>query len=259
MRMRNILIVHETRILRTVLKTYLISELNDVIIFESSSASDAIKNIKDHKYEVVICGKQLKEMDGTGLYKELKSSEVNKDTPLVIVTSTGTKENIKDITDHGIEHYLISPFTPMELREKINDICDPRSWRTQSRLSIPDTKATIKTDSGNIEADVINMNLDGILCDVDSTESFNDIINSTHITVTFPAKYNNAQIKILWCKLLRVNVLNWNDVYFPQCVPKHMRVVWQIVQVSDEDKEKYQHICDKIEEEHKKIEAIKRL
>jgi hypothetical protein len=55
MRMRKILIVHETRILRTLLKTYLIDELNDVVIIEAPSASEALEKFKEQKFEVIIC------------------------------------------------------------------------------------------------------------------------------------------------------------------------------------------------------------
>ncbi len=66
------------------------------------------------------------------------------------------------------------------------------------------------------------------------------------------------QIKILWCKLLRVNVFRWDEVYFPKCTPEHMRVVWQIIKISDEDKEKFEEICRKIQKEHKSIDEIKK-
>ncbi|MCF6149237.1 MAG: hypothetical protein E3K37_11340 [Candidatus Kuenenia sp.] len=51
---------------------------------------------------------------------------------------------------------------------------------------------------------------------------------------------------------------SWNEVYVPKCTSEHMRVVWQIIKMSDEDKEKFQEICKKIEKEHKNIEAVKK-
>lgn len=258
MRMRKILIIHETRILRTLLKTYLISELNDVVAIEASSASEALEKFKLQRFEAILCGMQFKKTDGVNLFKDLKKEDINKDTPFIIVTSTGSEENIAHLKANGIQHYLISPFTPIELREKINIVCDPRQWRTHDRISIPGAKAIIHMNNDSIEADVINMSLEGILCDVTCENSYNDLLNSTHITILFPPQFDNTQIKILWCKLLRVNIFSWNEVYFPKCTPKHMRLVWQIIKMSDEDKEKFQEICNKIEKEHKNIEAIKK-
>jgi len=37
-----------------------------------------------------------------------------------------------------------------------------------------------------------------------------------------------------------------------------MRVVWQIIKISDEDKEKFEEICRKIQKEHKSIDEIKK-
>lgn len=144
----------------------------------------------------------------------------------------------------------------MELREVINLACDPRKWRSHDRISIPGTKAIIHMNSGDVEADVINISLNGILCDLVCTKPYNELLNSTHITVKFPDKYDNAQIKILWCKLFRVNVLSWNMVYFPQCIPEHLRVVWQVVQMSDQDKKIYEQICEKVKRDYGKIKSI---
>ncbi|MBM4056079.1 MAG: response regulator [Planctomycetes bacterium] len=258
MRMRKILIVHETRILRTLLKTYLISELNDVVVIEALTAAEALENFKEQKFEAILCGMQFKKTDGVHIFKELRKEETNKDTPFIIITSTGSKENIAHLKENGIQHYLISPFTAIELREKINTVCDPRQWRTHDRISIPGAKAVISMNNDTIEADVINMSLEGILCDITCTKSYNDLLNSTHITVIFPPQFENTKIKILWCKLLRVNVFSWNEVYFPKCTPEHMRVVWQIVKMSDEDNQKFQEICKKVEKENKNIEAVKK-
>ncbi len=147
--MRKILIVHETRILRTLLKTYLISVLNDVVIIEAPSAAEALEKFKEQKFEVIICGMQFKQANGIALFKELKNEEINKDTPFIIVTSTGSKEN-------DIQHYFLSPFTPIELREKINTVCDPRQWCAHDSISMPDAKAIIHVNNDPIDAGIIN-------------------------------------------------------------------------------------------------------
>ncbi|MBE7546343.1 MAG: response regulator [Planctomycetia bacterium] len=154
--MRKIPIVHETRILRTLLKTCLISELNDVVIIEAPSASEALEKFKEQKFEVIICCMQVKQANGIDLFKELKKEEINKDTPFIIVTSTGSKENIRHLKENDIQHYFLSPFAPIELREKINTACDPRQWRAHDRISMPDAKAIIHINNDSIDAGVIN-------------------------------------------------------------------------------------------------------
>ena len=257
MRMRKILIIHEARTTLSILKTYVISELNDAVVVEASSAAEGIEKLKESEFDVVVCGKTFREMDGISIYKEMCECENNKETPFVIITSSGSDKNIKELTDQGIEHYLISPFTPLELREIINVVCDPRKWRIHDRISVPDTKAVIHLNNDNVEADVINISMSGVLCDLICEKSYNELLNSTHITVNSPDKYDGAQIKILWCKIFRVNVLDWNTVYFPQCIPNHIRVIWQIVQISDEDKKVFENICNKVKKGYERIQSAR--
>lgn len=78
--------------MRTLLKTSLISELNDVVILEALSAPEALEKFKEQKFEVIICGMQFKQTNGIALFKELKNEEMNKDTPFIIVTSQVRKK-----------------------------------------------------------------------------------------------------------------------------------------------------------------------
>jgi hypothetical protein len=64
------------------------------------------------------------------------------------------------------------------------------------------------------------------------------LINSTQISILFSSNFKNADLKNLSCKLLRLNVLGWDDDLFPECLPNHIRVVWQIINMSFEDKKK---------------------
>ncbi len=252
MQLRNILIVHGSRSVRRLLKTYIVSELDDAVIFEVETAAEALEKLQDKKFEVILCGKVANEIGQTFLHKKMEEISLNKETPVIILTSTCTVENIDEFVKEGIKHYMVIPFTHFDLRVKINEVCDPRNWRVHDRVSIPDTKATIHLKDCDVEADVINLSETGLLCDIASTTRFNDLVDSSHITVKFPAKHKGAEIKILWCKLFRVIVLDWDEEYFPKCAPQHMRVVWQIVKMSDEDKTKLAEVSKSFNEESTK-------
>ncbi len=252
MKLRKILIIHGSRSVRRLLKTYIVSELTDVLIFEAETPEDGAQQLQDQKFEVVICGKISNELGKTFIHKTIEETGANKDTPIIILTSTCSVENIDELIKDGVKHYLVIPFSQFELRDKINEVCEPRSWREHDRVSIPDTKAIIHMDNGDVEVDVINLSESGILCDIESTEQYGDLLNSAHITVKFSAKYGGAMVKILWCKLFRAIVLKWNEDYFPKCSPGHMRVVWQIIKISDHDKKVIKGISEKVNQNNLK-------
>lgn len=255
MRMRKIIVIHDAKAIRRVLDTYIVSELNDSVVFECSSPVEALKELNEKEYDVIICGKSMKEMDGIDVFKAVCKTQVNEKTPFIIVTSTGSKQNLEEIVNSGIEHFLVSPFIPLELREMINKVCDPRKWRVVDRISIPDTKAIIHSTKGDVAGKMINMSLNGILCEIDCTQPYVDLLTSTHITVQFPLRFENAEIEVLWCKLFRVHVLDWDTKYYPQCIPTRMRVVWQVEKIADEHKEIFSKINEKLRNDYHMIQS----
>ncbi len=249
MQLRKILIIHDSIAVRKLLMNYIQSELNDVVVNVVESAAKGIKKLKDDIFSVVICGNQTNSMGNTTVFKEMRSLEAGRDTPFIIITSTGSKENIKDFKDQGIEHYLVSPFTPIELRSLIKEACDPRTFRKHARISVPGAKAVVHMRDYDVEANVINISESGILCDVTCVKQYNDLLNSAHMTIEFPAQYDNAKIKILWCMVFRVLVLTWDKEYFPQCAPKNLRVAWQIIEISNDGKKLLNKIFETVENE----------
>lgn len=241
---RNLLVIHGSGTIRNRLKSYILSELDDVTVFEASSSNEAIQKCQDQKFEVMICGKELPDMSGLSLYKKIQVHSVNKEISFLLITATGGVDNIKELVEQGIPHYLVFPFTSKDLRDKINLACDPRKWRTSERVHIPDVKAIIHSHYDDIEADVINMSISGVACDFVYTNDHSNLLGSTHITIKFPAEYNSVEITNLLCKFLRLNVLTWKT----DGTPEHVRAAWGVSGLSHQDKK----IIEQIFEETKK-------
>jgi DNA-binding response OmpR family regulator len=231
MHLRNILVVHEAKSIRNMLKTYILSEFNDTSVIEASSAAEGLQRLGEQEYAVIICSKQALGIEGTTLYAKMRNSSLNNDTPFLVSTSTSSEENIKELAKHGIEHYLISPFTPKELRTKIDSVCNPREWRTHERFSIPGTKAI-----ANAEASVVNVSINGIACDLAYKKEYTDLMEGRPLTIRFSPELNGIQIKNVWCKFLRSNVLVWGVNCYPIYVPELIRVVWQFIDLPDTDR-----------------------
>ena len=244
MSMRNLLIVHGSGTTRNRLKSYILSELDDIAISEVSSSQEAIQKCQEEKFELVLCGKELPDLNGLALYKKIHTLSINKEVAFILVTSTNTAENIKELLEHGITHYLVFPFTSKELRDKINSVCDPRRWRTYERIYIPDTQAIIHTKYDEIEANIINISINGVACDFVYSSEHSNLLGSTHITIKFPAEYNSVQVSNLPCKFLRLNVLTWK----PDGTPERVHAAWGILGLSIQEKK----IMEQIFEESKK-------
>ena len=244
MGMRNLLIVHGSEITRNCLESYILSELDDIAISEVSSSREAIQTCQEQKFELVLCGKELPDLNGLALYKKIQTLPINKEVAFILVTSTNTAENIKEILEHGIIHYLVFPFTSKELRDTINLACDPRRLRAYERIHIPDAQAIIHTEDGEIEANIINISINGVACNFVYSSEHSNLLGSTHITIKFPAEYNSVQVSNLPCRFLQLNVLTWK----PDGTPERVHTTWGILGLSIQEKK----IMEQIFEESKK-------
>jgi CheY-like chemotaxis protein len=212
------------------------SELSDAVVSEASSITESEEILDTNKFEAIICGKQIVEHDSNGLINKIKST--NRNCPIILVTSESSQKKLNDLRALGINYILNSPFNSVQLRSIILEACDLRKKRAHERVNIPGTKVVVHFDHYDLSGEVINISESGILCDFLGRNINSELINSTQISVVFPSNFKNASLKNLSCKLLRLNVLGWNDDLFPECLPNHIRVVWQIINMSFEDKKK---------------------
>ena len=58
-------------------------------------------------------------MTGLDLLKKVRGHEAMKKIPFLMVTAEGEKENIIAAVQAGVSNYIIKPFTPQTLQEKI--------------------------------------------------------------------------------------------------------------------------------------------
>ncbi len=76
----------------------------------------------------------------------VRNSSLNQETGFILVIPEQLKSRKEALLSKGVEHFLISPFKVNDLVQNINNVYNPRKWRTQDRLDrlyILDTKATI--------------------------------------------------------------------------------------------------------------------
>jgi CheY-like chemotaxis protein len=74
--------------------------------------------VEDHTpYWVCVLSKEMEEMDGIALAREIKKSPVLSDTTLVLLTSQGNRGDGRLMQEIGVEGYLTRPVKSSQLRE----------------------------------------------------------------------------------------------------------------------------------------------
>jgi two-component system chemotaxis response regulator CheY len=58
-------------------------------------------------------------MDGLTFVKKIRSMSEWDDVPIIMVTTEAAKEDILEALKAGVNNYIVKPFTPEVLKEKI--------------------------------------------------------------------------------------------------------------------------------------------
>ena len=69
--------------------------------------------------DMLITDWNMPEMNGLELVKKVRADARFKDTPIIMVTTEGGKAEVITALKAGVNNYIVKPFTPNVLREKL--------------------------------------------------------------------------------------------------------------------------------------------
>jgi len=119
----NVLIVDDSMPMRGVIKKIIkASGFNVKDFFEASNGNEALKLLNEEWIDLVLTDYNMPEMDGLELLDEIKKSDTSKSIPVVVITTEGSKKRLVEFLEKGAMDYIKKPFTPEEIKEKLNQI-----------------------------------------------------------------------------------------------------------------------------------------
>lgn len=91
-------------------------------VIEAADGKDALAKMKVEDVNFVITDWNMPEMDGLTFVTTLRSMAEYKELPVLMVTTRSVKDDIIEAMKAGVNNYIVKPFTPDTLREKIEAI-----------------------------------------------------------------------------------------------------------------------------------------
>lgn len=114
-----VLIVDDSQELRLLIKMAL--ESSDYALLEAANAIEGLMLINQHRPEVVLLDVMMPgKMDGLGLCQRIKQDPVLKTTYVIMVSARGQQDDIRRAVANGADDYVVKPFSPIELIQKLN-------------------------------------------------------------------------------------------------------------------------------------------
>ncbi len=113
-----ILIIDDSKTMRNIQKSTL-ATLGHTEIEEACDGQDAMSRVNAFNPDLILCDWNMPVMDGITFVKAYRSQ--GKKVPIIMVTTEAEKTRVVEAIKAGVNNYVVKPFTPESLTQKINE------------------------------------------------------------------------------------------------------------------------------------------
>lgn len=113
-----ILIVDDSPTMRRIVSNAL-RENGYTDLVEAEDGQDALTKLADAAFDLVITDWNMPNMNGLQLTHAIRNHPRLSALPIVMVTTRGLKDDVITAMQAGVNSYVVKPFTPDVLRDKI--------------------------------------------------------------------------------------------------------------------------------------------
>ncbi|MBB3032499.1 response regulator [Alteriqipengyuania lutimaris] len=89
---------------------------------DKASASEALDDVRANRVHLIISDYNMPEMDGLQFLQEVRKDAVIGKTVFIMLTASAEKEIVQKAAEMGVNNYVVKPFTPAALKEKIERV-----------------------------------------------------------------------------------------------------------------------------------------
>ncbi|MDD4730943.1 MAG: chemotaxis response regulator CheY [Desulfovibrio sp.] len=116
-----VLVVDDFSTMRKIIKNIL-RQLGFENVVEADDGTTAWEVLNKDNIDFIVSDWNMPKMTGIELLRKVRASEEYADTPFLMVTAEAQQENIIEAVQAKVSNYIVKPFTPETLSEKINKI-----------------------------------------------------------------------------------------------------------------------------------------
>lgn len=116
-----VLVVDDFSTMRKIIKNIL-RQLGFTNIVEADDGSTAWEVLNKDNIEFIVSDWNMPTMSGIELLRKVRGSEEYADIPFLMVTAEAQQENIIEAVQAKVSNYIVKPFTPETLGQKIDKI-----------------------------------------------------------------------------------------------------------------------------------------
>ncbi len=119
----NVLIVDDSNAMRAVIKKIIaMSGFKMDECWEAGSGKEALETLSHAWVDVIISDINMPEMNGLELVGRLKGDELYKEIPVIMVSTEGSAERMREAFVKGAQGFIKKPFLPEDLRKALYEV-----------------------------------------------------------------------------------------------------------------------------------------
>lgn len=111
-----VLIVDDSGTMRTIQKRCL-SKLGIEDVVEAEDGRKGLEAFERDTFDVILSDWNMPNMDGLAMLKEIRQR--NTTVPVIMITTEAERARVVSAIQAGVSDYLVKPFTPEGLKEKL--------------------------------------------------------------------------------------------------------------------------------------------
>jgi two-component system chemotaxis response regulator CheY len=111
------------------MRRIVVNSLGRIGFNDCVEAADGIEALEsfDPSVDFVITDWNMPNMSGLDFVKALRGRDEGRSVPILMVTTRSVREDIVQAAQAGVSNYIVKPFTPQVLKEKIDHVLEARA------------------------------------------------------------------------------------------------------------------------------------
>ncbi len=117
----SILIVDDYKTMLRIIRN-LLKQLGFHNVDEATDGAEALNKLRGKNYDLVISDWNMEPMTGYELLKEVRSDDMLKSLPFIMVTAESKTDNVIAAKKAGVNNYIVKPFNAATLKSKLTSV-----------------------------------------------------------------------------------------------------------------------------------------
>lgn len=117
----SILIVDDYKTMLRIIRN-LLKQLGFHNVDEATDGAEALNKLRGKSYDLIISDWNMEPMTGYELLKEVRSDDMLKKLPFIMVTAESKTDNVIAAKKAGVNNYIVKPFNAATLKSKLSSV-----------------------------------------------------------------------------------------------------------------------------------------